>query len=444
MSESMRDYYRDAFRTTVKTLPGVELPWLRSARRHAFERFETLGFPGTQLEAWKYTNVTAIAQPRWHFAPAHPAHADLGGIANLVSDLVPEDAANRFVFVNGRYAPKLSRLADLPEGAFVGSLRQAMREIPQRLQAVMARREQQDGFAALNGAFLSDGYVVVLPPGCAIEAPLHVLFFADEAGLAMHPFNVVLAEQGARCSIVEQFAGVADEAYFVNAATEIVADSEADVRHCRIQQEARSAFHIAQVDVSQQRASHFTSHSFAFGSALSRTQIATRLDAADARADLNGLYLVGARQHVDHHTRIDHEQPRGTSREYYRGVLDGASHGVFDARVIVHPDAQQTDAHQGNDNLLLSRDAQIDTKPQLEIHADDVKCTHGATVGQLDENPLFYLRSRGLEERMARALLVWAFARVSVDRVESAALRKRLTQLLLARLPGGEYLRELT
>ncbi|MDR3096206.1 MAG: Fe-S cluster assembly protein SufD [Paraburkholderia sp.] len=443
MSETMRDYYREAFRATVKTLPGVELPWLRSARRRAFERFETLGFPGTQLEAWKYTSVTPIAQPCWHFSPAHPAPADLAGLASIVGDLVPDDVAARLVFVNGRCVPKLARLAGLPEGAFIGSLRQAMREMPGRLQPVMARREQQDGFAALNGAFLSDGYVVVLPENCVLEAPLHMLFFADEAGLAMHSFNAVLAARGARCSIVEQFAGIADEAYLVNTATEIVADAEADVQHCRIQQEARSAFHIARVGVSQQRASHFTSHSFAFGGALSRAQIDTRLDAADARADLNGLYLAGARQHVDHHTRIDHEQPRGTSREYYRGVLDGASHGVFDARVIVHPDAQQTDAHQGNDNLLLSRDAQIDTKPQLEIHADDVKCTHGATVGQLDEKPLFYLRSRGIEERMARALLVWAFARVSVERVESAALRARLTQLLLARLPGGEYLRGL-
>jgi Fe-S cluster assembly protein SufD len=308
----------------------------------------------------------------------------------------------------------------------------------------LVRRTPQDGFAALNGAFLSDGYVVALPPDCAIDWPLHVLFFADEASLAMHPFNAVLAERGARCSIVEQFAGVTDAAYLVNTVTEIVADDEATVEHCRIQQEARSAFHVAHVGVSQRQASRFTSHSFAFGAALSRTQIATRLDAADAHAELNGLYFVGARQHVDHHTRIDHEKPRGTSREYYRGVLDGASHGVFDGRVIVHPDAQQTDTHQGNDNLLLSRDAEIDTKPQLEIHADDVKCTHGATVGQLDEGPLFYLRSRGLDERMARSLLVWAFARASIDRVGNSALRSRLTQQLLARLPGGESLRGLS
>ncbi|PYE24222.1 iron-regulated ABC transporter permease protein SufD [Paraburkholderia silvatlantica] len=441
MSESTRDHYRDAFRTMAGTLAGVELPWLRKARRHAFDRFETLGFPGTQLEAWKYTNVMPIAKPHWHFMPAD---GEQTGYARLIDDLVPADAGGRIVFVNGRHVPKLSSLPPLPEGAFVGTLAQAMRRIPERVESIMARRAPEDGFAALNGAFRSDGYVVVLPPGCALDWPLNVLFFSSEAALAMHPFNAVVAQRGARCSIVEQFAGIADEAYFVNTATEIVADEEADVQHCRIQQEARSAFHIAHVGVSQRRASHFTSHSFAFGGALSRTQIDTRLDAEDAQADLNGLYFVSARQHVDHHTRIDHEMPRGTSREYYRGVLDGASHAVFDGRVIVHQDAQQTNAHQGNDNLLLSRNAEIDTKPQLEIHADDVKCTHGATVGQLDENPLFYLRSRGMDERMARALLVWSFARMSVDRVESAALRSRLTQQLLARLPGGEYLRGLS
>jgi FeS assembly protein SufD len=441
MTESTREHYREAFRTMAGTLAGAELPWLRTARRRAFDLFEMLGFPGTQLEAWKYTNVAPIAKPRWHFMPAHDGEAEL---APLVDSLLPDATVGRIVFVNGRHAPKLSSIPELPEGAFIGTLTQAMRKIPQRLEAIMTRRAPQDGFAALNSAFLSDGYVVVLPPDCTIAWPLHVLFFSSEAALAMHPFNAVVAERGARCSIVEQFAGVTDEAYLVNTATEIVADDEAAVEHCRIQQESRSAYHIAHVGISQQRASRFVSHSFAFGGALSRTEIATRLDAEDAEAELNGLYLVGAKQHVDHHTRIDHEKPRGTSREYYRGVLDGASHGVFDGRVIVHENAQQTNAHQGNANLILSRDAEIDTKPQLEIHADDVKCTHGATVGQLDESPLFYLRSRGIEDRMARALLVWAFARVSVDRVESAALRRRLTQQLLARLPGGEYLRGLS
>jgi FeS assembly protein SufD len=440
MSDARFDYIGDAFHAMAKTLPGVELPWLRRARRHAFDRFAELGLPGAGPEEWKYTNVSAIAKPHWHFAPARDASAEL---AHLVDDIEPCDSGGRIVFVNGQYVPKLSRIGALPEGAFVGSLTQAMRKIPQQLEAVMARRAPHNGFAALNGAMLGDGYVVALPPGCAIDNPLHVLFFAEEGGLAMHPFNAVLAQRGARCSIVEHFAGIADEAYLVNTATEIVADDEADVQHCRIQREARSAFHIAHVGASQRRASRFTSHSFAFGGALSRTEISVRLEAADASAQLNGLYFVGARQHVDHHTRIDHEQPHCTSREYYRGVLDGASHGVFDGRVIVHPDAQHSDAHQGNDNLLLSRDAEIDTKPQLEIHADDVKCTHGATIGQLDEGAIFYLRSRGIGERMARALLVRAFARASIERVEGDALRGRLTRWLHASLPGGESLRGL-
>lgn len=441
MTEATRDLYREAFRTMAGTLAGVELPWLRTARRRAFDQFDAQGFPGTQLEAWKYTNVMPVAKPHWHFAPA--AHDD-AVIARLIDDLLPAVAPARLVFVNGRHAPRLSSLPASPDGVFIGTLTQAMRRIPQRLETIMARRELQDGFAALNGAFLSDGYVVVLPPGARLDWPLHVLFFSTEATLAMHPFNAVLAERGAHCAIVEQFAGLADEPYLVNTATEIFADDDADIEHCRIQQEARSAFHIAHIGVAQQRASRFTSHSFAFGAALSRVQIDTRLDAADACAELNGLYFVGARQHVDHHTRIDHLKPRGTSREHYRGVLDGAAHGVFDGRVIVHEDAQQTNAHQGNDNLLLSRDAEIDTKPQLEIHADDVKCTHGATVGQLDETPLFYLRSRGIDERTARALLVWAFARESIERLDNRALQSRLTQQLLARVPGGECLRGLT
>lgn len=440
MSASTLDPFHAAFKTLARTLPGAELGWLRSARRHALDQFEALGFPTTQLEDWKYTNVAGVAQRSWHFSSPRGDDVD---VTSIVDDLVLDKAAGRLVFVNGRHIPRYSRLPDLPEGTFVGSLTRAMREIPQRLEAVIAQHAPHDAFAALNTAFMSDGYVVVLPSGAHIEAPLQMLFITDEAGLAMHAFNAVLADAGARCSVVEQFVGMADDAYLANTVTKIVAAAETDIQHCRLQQEARTAFHFSRVDVAQQQASRFTSHSFAFGSALSRTQIDTRLSAADAHAELNGLYFVGARQHVDHHTRIDHEKPHGTSREYYRGVLDGASHGVFNGRVIVHPDAQQTDTHQSNHNLLLSRDAQVDTKPQLEIHADDVKCTHGATVGQLDENPLFYLRARGIDERMARALLIWAFARESVDRVGMESVRARLTRLLLARMPEGERIREM-
>ncbi len=441
MTESTLDLYRQAFHSLAKTLPGAELGWLRGARRHAFERFETLRFPTTRSEEWKYTNVAPIEHHAWHFASSRGDNID---VSSIVEDLVFDKSAARMVFVNGRHAPKLSRLEGLPEGVFVGSLTRALREIPERIEPLIARVMPQDGFAALNTAFLSDGYVVALPADCRIEKPLQMLFIADEAGLATHPFNAVLAARGSRCAVIEQFVGIADDSYLTNVVTRIAAADDADVEHCRIQEEARRAFHLARVDITEQRASHVGSQSFAFGSALSRVEIDVRFSGANARTDLAGLYFAGARQHLDHHTRIDHELPRCTSREHYRGVLDGSSHGVFDGRVIVHQGAQQTDAHLANQNLLLSRDAEIDTKPQLEIYADDVKCTHGATVGRLDENQLFYLRARGMDEAVARATLVWAFARDIVDRVSSDAVRARLTRLLLSRTPEAERIRELT
>jgi Fe-S cluster assembly protein SufD len=438
MNDEALDYLHQAFAQLVTTLPGAELRWLRTARRSAFEQFEALGLPTTRLEDWKYTNVSTLCKRPWHF---RPQHAD--DMQRVVADLALDDKGDRLVFVNGRHVPRLSSTSGLPHGVFVGSLSRALREIPQRLEASIASPRYADGFAALNAAFLADGYVVVLPPGEVIDEPLHVLFLTNEPGLAVQPFNVVLAEARSGCEIIEHFAGLGDDAYWTNAVTRIVADEEADVRHYRLQQESLKAFHIADIAVAQRRASRFESHAFAFGAALSRTGIGTELKADSAQAALNGLYLAGGRQHVDHHTRIDHAEPHGTSREYYRGVLDGAARGVFNGRVVVHPHAQLTDTHQANHNLLLSRDAEIDTKPQLEIYADEVKCTHGATVGQLDENQLFYLRTRGVEERTARALLTYAFARDIVERVRVDSLRTRLENLLLARTPEGERIREL-
>lgn len=440
MSDETLDRYREAFHTLARTLPGAELAWLRGLRRRSFERFQTLGFPSTRLEDWKYTDVSALARHAWHLGS--PC-GDAVDVASIVDDLALEPTAGRLVFINGRHSPRLSRVRDLPEGVFVGSLARALREIPDRLQAVMGHWTPEDGFGALNAAFLSDGFVVIVPQACRLERPLQMLFVTDEAGLAMHPFNLVLSGPGARCSVVEQHVGIADDAYWTNTVTRIVAAEQAQVEHCKIQHEGRRAFHIARVEFAQQHASRVVSHSFAFGGALSRTEIDAQLAGTDARTDFNGLYFASGRQHVDHHTRIDHGYARCTSREYYRGVLDGAAHGVFNGRVIVHQDAQGTDTHQSNHNLLLSRDAEIDTKPQLEIYADDVKCTHGATVGRLDENQLFYLRSRGIDEAGARASLIWAFARDIVDRVSDAAVRDRLAKLLFARMPHAERIREM-
>ncbi|TDN63148.1 Fe-S cluster assembly protein SufD [Paraburkholderia sp. BL10I2N1] len=440
MKNESLDYFHQAFGQLAKTLPGAELPWLRAARRSAFDQFDALGLPTTRHEDWKYTNVSTIGKRPWQFRAQRTDDSD---VRHVIDELVLDPAGHRLVFFNGRHVPRLSKLNSLPHGVFVGSLTRALREMPQRLEAAIASQAYADGFAALNAAFMTDGFAVVLPPGEVIDQPLQILFLTDEAGLAVQPFNVVLAGARSGCTIVEHFVGLGDDAYWTNAVTRIVVDEQADVRHYRLQQEGSKAFHIASIGVAQQRASCFASHAFAFGGALSRAGICTSLNAANAQATLNGLYFVGGRQHVDHHTRIDHAEPHGTSREYYRGVLDGASRGVFNGRVIVHRDAQQTDTHQANHNLLLSRDAEIDTKPQLEIYADDVKCTHGATVGQLDESQLFYLRARGVEERMARALLTYAFARDIVERVRIDSLRSRLENLLLARTPEGDRIREL-
>jgi Fe-S cluster assembly protein SufD len=253
----------------------------------------------------------------------------------------------------------------------------------------------------------------------------------------------VVAEPGSEAAVIESYACLFDGCYFTNALTEIAVMEDAQVDHYKLQEESTKAFHVATLQVHQDRDSRFASHSISFGGGLARNDINVVLDAEGAACRLNGLFMVGGRQHVDFHTRIEHAKARGTSEEVYRGILDGRARGVFNGRVKVYPDAQKTDARQSNDNLLLSRDAEIDTKPELEIYADDVKCSHGATVGQLDEQTLFYMRSRGIGENQARGLLTYGFAREILERVSLAPLRDKLTHELLHRMPNAEQIREM-
>jgi Fe-S cluster assembly protein SufD len=290
---------------------------------------------------------------------------------------------------------------------------------------------------------MADGLYLHLPRGTSIAEPIHALFISTANDAVAHPRNVIIGEEGTEATVVEHYAGLNDASYLTNAVTQIFAAGNAAITHYKLQQETSRALHFAGIHAAQSRASRLESHSIALGALLARNDITTAFDAEGCEATLNGLYLVGGRQHVDHHTRIDHAQPHGTSREYYKGILDGASRGVFNGKVIVHPGAQRTDAHLANHNLLLSKAAEIDTKPQLEIDADDVKCTHGATVGQLDDAQMFYLRSRGVDEAMARSLLTFAFAHDVIGRIRIASLRTRLEQVLFARLPQGERIREL-
>jgi len=422
-------------------LPGAKAPWMLRARSAGLETFAQAGFPSTREEEWKYTSVAAIER---HAFLASPRRVESASVAREAgAHFFAELAAYRLVFVDGRYSPGLSTAGTPPAGATLCSLGDVLERTPQRLEEYLTQTGQQTVFGRLNTAFMRDGAYVHLARGVVIDEPIHLLFLATAAGAAIHARNLIVAETGAHATIVEHYVGRDGAAYFTNAVTQIFTADGATVEHCKLQQEAADGFHIGAIHVAQHRDSRFVSHSIAFGAALARNDITTAFHAVGCSATLNGLYVAGGRQHVDHHTRIDHSQPGGTSREYYRGVLDGRSRGVFSGKVVVHPDAQRTDAQQLNHNLLLSEGAEIDTRPQLEIYADDVKCTHGATIGQLDDAQIFYLCSRGVEEATARTLLAYAFARDVIDRIRIAPVRARLAQVLLSRLPEGHRIREL-
>lgn len=423
------DNYLGAFKRVSGILPGHNLGWLRETRAAAIERFANSGFPTRRDEDWKYTSVAAIENTRFNLLP-EPQY-------NLLASQVAAQAladAHLLVFVNGFLEPGLSRLGRLPPGTILGSLGYMLEEHPGRLEEVLVVDNADSAFSDLNLAFMTDGAYVLLPPGAAIKAPVQLFFMASEANLAIQPRNLVLAAAGSSATIIEHHMAARENSYFTNAVTDIVLGPGASIEHHKLQQESPTAFHIAAVNVSQEAKSSFVSSSFALGARLARVGINVRLQAEDATCDLDGLYITDGRQHIDHHTRIDHLQPRCTSREFYKGVLGGASRAVFNGRVVVHPDAQGSDALQSNHNLLLSDNAEIDTKPQLEIWADDVKCSHGATVGQLDEAQVFYLRSRGINQDSARTLLTRAFAREVIDRVHLPSLQEKLDALLQEKL----------
>jgi Fe-S cluster assembly protein SufD len=422
----------DQHLAAARQLPAGAPAFVGALRERGMARFAALGFPTTRIEDWKYTNLAPIARETFALAPA-----GVDGAAVLAAG-ARLDGAIELVFVNGRFAPALSARPALPAGVVVDSLAAAIATHPAlvepHLGAVAAIED--DAVAALNTAFVQDGVFVHLPAGCQLAAPIHCLFVSLATGTptVSHPRLLLVAETGSAASIIEHHVGRGR--YWTNAVSEITVGAGASVAHHKVQREDTTAYHLAAVAAAQAGDSHFTSRAIALGAALSRSAIATRLDAPGAACELDGLYVADGTQHVDHHTTIDHAQPRGTSRELYKGILAGRATGVFNGKVFVRPDAQQSDAQQMNQNLLLSDNAQIDTKPQLEIFADDVKCSHGATIGQLDEDAIFYLRARGVDEANARRLLIYGFANELVERVAVAPLRRQLEAALADRLPS--------
>ena len=429
----MIEAYLESFERFSKNGGAAAPPSIRTLRSTAIMRFESLGFPTMRNEDWHFTSVAPIAEST--FAPLT---APSGTVTKAQVAALSFDASwHTLVFVNGRFDASLSTERELPSGVRVLPLAQALDELSVLVEAHLGRIASFDAnaFTALNTAFLNDGAVVHVGSDVELTAPIHLLFLTDPAatpGVSL-PRNLIVVDRHAKATVIESYAGAGDAAYFTNAVTEAVIGEGATLTHLKLQRESAQAFHVGTIDVRQARDSHFYSFSFATGAALSRTNVYTELRGEGCGATLNGLYLGDGEQHIDHQTRIEHVEPNCYSRELYKGILDDAAHGVFNGKVYVHPEAQKTDGKQTNNTLLLSERARIDTKPQLEIFADDVKCTHGATVGRLDETALFYMKSRGVNARTARELLTYAFAADVLETIELAAVRDGLEELTLQR-----------
>ena len=458
--QEKQDLYFERFSELEKAREGREPSWLTEIRRAAIDHFGDLGFPTTHDEEWRFTNVAPIA--RTAFRPATPASGLPGepldgrsGKSSLRLAIPWAGECHSLVFVNGRFAPGLSSISDLPAGVKAGGLAEAIGASPPgraMLETHLARHAsyQQHAFVALNTALFDDGALIEVRPNTVVKKPIVLVFVTlpPAEPQMTHPRSLVLVGAGSQASFVEihlavnEAGQVATETgrvsdaglYFTNAVTEVVVGENAVIDYTRLQDEAGRGLHVGILQVEQGRSSTVTTHSVALGGLLDREEVRAVLAGEGAEALLHGLYVINGWQHVDNHTVIDHAKPHCSSREVYKGVLDGHAGGVFNGKIIVRKDAQKTDSKQSNKNLLLSEDAAINTKPQLEIYADDVKCTHGATIGQIDPEAVFYLRSRGIGLEEARSLLIQAFANDILDRIKFEPLRTHLRRALHSRL----------
>ncbi len=411
---------------------GAAPEWLAGFRRRAAQRYAVVGLPTSRDEDWRFTPVLGLA--RESFATAMVS----GGVTAeaLKPFLLGDERSALIVLVDGRFNPALSRIPLLPAGARLMSLAAAIAEGVPEVEAQLGQHAaiETTPFVALNGALFTDGLFLHLPANTAIDSPIQLLNVSTGGSALLAPRNLFLLDGGARASVVESFAAIGGTHYFTNGVTEIVLGANARFEHLRVQREAKAAWHIGLTEVSQQRDSHYRSFTLALGAKLSRHDLRARLSAENVETLLYGLYLGRDEQLLDNHTAIFHDQPNGNSWEVYKGVLTDRAHAVFNGKVIVQPIAQKTDAKQTNRNLLLSDTAKVDTKPQLEIFADDVRCTHGATIGKVDEQQRYYLKTRGIAGRVAEGLLIWAFTAEVLAEITDAGIRERLETLVRAEL----------
>ena len=439
MSDAAHSHFVEGFAAFADARAAGEPGWLAQLRRESIELFEASGLPTTKQEDWRHTNISRIARQK--FSAAMPGQASLSR-ERVEALAFPLYACSLFVFVNGHRVPSLSTPSGLARRLHVESLAELRAGDGALLEGQLGRLTQtkQNAFAALGTAYCDDGAVIVVPAGESIDEPIHLVFAStgtgDGAALATHPRVLIVAEAGSHVTVVQDHVSVGTQERLTNAVTEISVGANAAVDYVLLQRECDASFAVTNLDAEIGRDGRLNCHTLTLGGALVRNDLRVTLADTGAETRLNGLFLATGTRHIDNHTHVDHAMPHGTSRELYKGILRDKARGVFRGRVLVRPDAQHTDAQQSNPNLLLSDGAEINTKPQLEIRADDVKCSHGSTIGQIDLDALFYLRSRGLAKDDARALLTRGFASEITRALPAEALGERVQELILEQLEG--------
>jgi Fe-S cluster assembly protein SufD len=431
-------HYRALFGEALADLPGAATLPCRRLREESFARFEALGFPGPKAEAWKYTQLAPLAKLEFRL----PARVEVQR-AEIAPFLI-DDAAATLVFVNGRFASDLSDILSAKNGVTVASLDQAL-ERGDRDCLDLLPDDDERGLSALNNALAAGGCLIKLADRARLQGPVQLLFVSvgQEQATLISPRNLVVLGDGAELDLVESHVALRGGRNLTNLVNRIMVGRAAQLRHDRLQQGEVAGSLIGRTAYNIAADARLTQSQATLGGALVRNEIEALVDGSGVELGLNGLYLTRERQHVDNTLRVDHAKPGSVSDQFYKGVLDGQAHAVFAGKIIVRRDAQKTNAYQANDNLLLSPDVEIDTKPELEIFADDVKCSHGATAGEIDERELFYLRTRGLDRDTARSMLTFAFADEVLERFGNAAIAAQARRELVRWLPGGARLGEL-
>jgi Fe-S cluster assembly protein SufD len=426
----IKDWYISNFGEFEKRLNGGRESVIHKKRKEALSNFSRLEFPTIKDEEWKYTSISPLLKHNFV-----PSLVEKNVSRDFVKSLLFDELEHSLlVFVNGRYSEENSVLLNLPEGVIAGNIADEIKNKNKILLKHFGKYAdyQNHIFTALSTAYTEDGAFIYVPAGKVVQDPIHIIFIttSGDEKLLTQPRNLFVAERNSQVTIIEHFASEGENTYFTNSVTEIVAEENAVVDHIKLQEESKKAFHIARMEVDQEKNSNFSSHLISTGADLTRSDFNARFNDEGGECTLNGLYMIDGTQLFDAHTLMDHAKPNCNSHEHYKGILDDKSRGVFNGKVIVRQDAQKTNAFQQNNNILLSNESLVNTKPQLEIFADDVKCSHGATIGQMDDDAKFYLKSRGIGEEASKGILLHAFASDVVTSIKIESVRDYIENII--------------